>query len=41
VLPDLLSLALGLIGASGIVGTEVFVGRAVGYFPRRKTIILG
>jgi hypothetical protein len=39
-LPELLGLTLAMAGASGIVGNEVCLNRRVGYFPRRRQLVL-
>jgi len=39
--PSLISLALGMADASGIIGSAVFCDRRVGYFARRRQLVLG
>lgn len=39
-LPDLLGMTLMMAGAEGIVGNAILSNRIVGYFPRRRTMIL-
>jgi hypothetical protein len=39
-LPPLLGATLLMAGAAGIIGNEIFVGRRVGYFPRRSVMLL-
>ena len=38
-LPGLLGMTLAMAGTSGIVGNELFAGRVVGYFPRRRQLV--
>jgi hypothetical protein len=40
-LPGLLGTTLMLAGVEGIVGNELLSGRRVGYFPRRRLLVLG
>ena len=40
VLPDLLGAMLVASGTDGIVGNQILLTRAVGYFPRRKELVL-
>ena len=39
-LPTLLGMSLKLAGTQGIIGNELLQGRVVGYFPRRRRLIL-
>ena len=39
-LPTLLGMSLMLAGTQGIIGNELLQGRVVGYFPRRRWLIL-
>lgn len=39
-LPDLLALTLMMAGTQGILGNQFLHDRTIGYFPRRKTLIL-
>ena len=39
-LPPLLAASLGLAGTAGIIGNELLEGRAVGYFPRRRILVI-
>ncbi len=39
-LPDLLGLTLVMAGVEGIIGNEICVGRKLGFFPRRKLLVL-
>ncbi|MFA4917459.1 MAG: hypothetical protein WC560_12430 [Syntrophales bacterium] len=40
VLPGLLGASLMMAGAEGIVGNQLIAGRRVGYFPRRRLLVL-
>ena len=40
-LPSVLAVTLMAAGTTGIVGNEVFLQRKIGYFPRRKLLVLG
>lgn len=40
-LPTVLGMTLLLAEAEGIVGNELLLGRRVGYFPRRRLLVLG
>ncbi len=40
-LPTVLGMTLMLAEAEGIVGNELLLGRRVGYFPRRRLLVLG
>ena len=39
-LPLLLGMTLMIGGTEGILGNDVFIGRKVGYFPRRKLLVI-
>lgn len=39
-LPELLGLTLMMAGTRGIVGNEILVDRRVGYFPRRRVMVV-
>lgn len=39
-LPELLGLTLAIAGVDGIVGNEICVGRKIGYFARRRLLVL-
>jgi hypothetical protein len=39
-LPGLLGQTLTMTGTSGIIGNEIFRERVVGYFPRRKILVV-
>jgi hypothetical protein len=39
-LPGLLGTALMMAGTQGIIGNAILVDRTVGYFPRRRTLVL-
>lgn len=40
-LPSVLAVTLLAAGTTGIVGNEVFLQRKIGYFPRRKLLVIG
>ncbi len=40
-LPKMLAAGLVMAGAKGIIGNEILPERVVGYFPRRKQLVLG
>ena len=40
-LPSVLAVTLMAAGTTGIVGNEVFLQKKIGYFPRRKLLVLG
>ena len=39
-LPDLLGMTLMMAGTQGILGNQILYDRRVGYFPRRKKLVL-
>ena len=39
-LPDILATTLGMARAEGLIGNEILLNRIVGYFPRRKELVI-
>jgi len=39
-LPNMFSMILAMASVNGIVGNEVIINRVIGYFPRRKMLVL-
>lgn len=39
-LPGLLGMTLGLTGVAGVLGSEMLLGRCVGYFARRRELVI-
>ena len=39
-LPGLLGMTLMMAGAQGIIGNQILTNRVVGYFPRRRLLVL-
>lgn len=40
-LPTLIGMSLSLAGSDGIIGNEIMTDRRIGYFPRRRAMLIG
>ena len=39
-LPGILGMTLGIAGVEGIIGNKILMERTLGYFPRRRLMVL-